>query len=149
MKRSFERCSFLDILLICIFQDYEVREYAASKWICSNETKSTLDDPYQNWQTRYPNGMLAMTQINKEEKKNGQKGMFMKLFQYILGVNSLAAEIEMTSPVTTKRTPLSRNRERHEMCFWVGSEWDKKELPLPIKSDVYIQEREPMQVFVR
>ena len=76
-------------------------------------------------------------------------GMFKKLYQYILGVNSLAEEIEMTSPVTTVRTPLSRNRERHEMCFWTGKPWENRELPEPLKPDVYIQEREAMQVFVR
>jgi len=128
---------------------YELREYKASKWICSNETKVISEDPYQDWQSSYPSGMQAMMQINREEKKKGNKGMFKKLYQYILGVNSLAEEIEMTSPVTTVRTPLSRNRERHEMCFWTGKPWENRELPEPLKPDVYIQEREAMQVFVR
>ena len=55
----------------------------------------------------------------------------------------------MTRPVTTKRTRLVLNREKHEMCFWTGSEWEYKDLPQPIKNDVYVQKREPMQVFVK
>ena len=42
-------------------------------------------------------------QTNREEKRKDKKGMFMKLFKYIIGVNSEATEIDMTTPVTTKR----------------------------------------------
>ena len=45
-----------------------------------------------------------MMQTNREEKRKDKKGMFMKLFKYIIGVNSEATEIDMTTPVTTKRT---------------------------------------------
>ena len=51
-----------------------------------------------------------MMQISAEEKRKDKKGMFMKLFKYIIGVNSEATEIEMTTPVTTKRTKLALNR---------------------------------------
>ena len=89
-------------------------------------------------------------QISAEEKRKGEKkGMFMKLFKYILGVNIEATEIEMTTPVTTKRTKMALNREKHQMCFWTGSEWEKKELPKPIKDDIHFETREPMQVFVK
>ena len=75
--------------------------------------------------------------------------MFMKLFKYIIGVNSEATEIDMTTPVTTKRTKMADNKENHQMCFWTGSEWADKELPEPIKEDVYFETREAMQVFVK
>ena len=55
----------------------------------------------------------------------------------------------MTSPVTTKRSRLVLNREKQEMCFWTGAEWQTRELPRPIKDDVYIKEQEAMQVFVK
>lgn len=93
--------------------------------------------------------MEAMREVKKQEKREEKVNMFRKLFKYIIGVNTEAAEIEMTRPVTTKRTRLVLNREKHEMCFWTGSEWENRQLPKPIKDDVYIQNREPLQVFVR
>ena len=66
-----------------------------------------------------------------------------------LGVNSDAEEIDMTSPVTMKRSRLVLNREKQEMCFWTGSEWENRPLPQPIKDNVYIEEKEGMEVFVK
>merc|ERR1712223_1319195 len=131
--------------------NYEIREYPASKWVCTEEVKNVDEDPYENWRSRFDNdGRRAMMQISAEEKRKGEKkGMFMKLFKYILGVNIEATEIEMTTPVTTKRTKMALNREKHQMCFWTGSEWEDKELPKPIKDDVYFETRKPMQVFVK
>jgi len=132
--------------------DYEIREYDASKWVCTDEVKNTDEDPYEDWRQRFDgDGRRAMMQISAEEKRKGKqkKGMFMRLFKYILGVNSEATEIDMTTPVTTKRTKLALNREKHQMCFWTGSEWANKELPKPIKDDVYFETRKPMQVFVK
>jgi len=129
---------------------YEIREYEASKWVCTEEVKNMDEDPYENWRQRFDNdGRRAMMQISAEEKRKEKKGMFMKLFKYIIGVNSEATEIDMTTPVTTKRTKLALNREKHQMCFWTGSEWENKELPKPIKDDVYFETRKPMQVFVK
>ena len=134
-----------------IEQNYEIREYPASKWVCTEEVKNVDEDPYENWRSRFDNdGRRAMMQISAEEKRKGEKkGMFMKLFKYILGVNIEATEIEMTTPVTTKRTKMALNREKQQMCFWTGSEWEEKELPKPIKDDIYFETREPMQVFVK
>ena len=75
--------------------------------------------------------------------------MFSRLYKYIIGVNSEAAEIDMSRPVVTKRVPLVRNRERLEMCFWTGPEWRNKVLPDPLKNDVYIMEIPAIQVYVR
>ena len=66
-----------------------------------------------------------------------------------IGVNSDAEEIDMTSPVTMKRSRLVLNREKQEMCFWSGSEWENRQLPEPIKDNVVIKEREAMEVFVK
>ena len=44
---------------------------------------------------------------------------------------------------------MADNKEKHQMCFWTGSEWENKELPEPIKQDVYFETREAMQVFVK
>merc|ERR1712223_2146881 len=130
--------------------NYEIREYPASKWVCTEEVKNVDEDPYENWRSRFDNdGRRAMMEISAEEKRKEKKGMFMKLFKYIIGVNSEATEIDMTTPVTTKRTKLALNREKHQMCFWTGSEWENKELPKPIKDDVYFETRKPMQVFVK
>ena len=139
---------------LLIEQDYEIREYPASKWVCTEDIQNADEDPYENWRSRFDNdGRRAMMEISAEEKRNGdergQTKMFMKLFKYILGVNIEAAEIEMTTPVTTKRKKLALNRENHQMCFWTGSEWAEKELPKPIKDDIYFETREPMQVFVK
>lgn len=129
--------------------DYEVRQYETSKWICTQETKDLDDDPYRNWRNRFPNGREAMREIAKEQKRKDKETMFRKLFKYIVGVNKEAWEIDMTRPVTTKRTRLVLNREKHEMCFWAGSEWANRQLPEPINDEVYIKTRDPMQVFVR
>ena len=67
----------------------------------------------------------------------------------IIGVNADAVEIDMTTPVTMKRSRLVLNREKREMCFWTGAEWQTRELPRPIKDNVYVVEREAMQVFVK
>ena len=33
-------------------QDYEIREYGASKWVCTEEVKNIDEDPYENWRER-------------------------------------------------------------------------------------------------
>merc|ERR1711951_309488 len=52
--------------------------------------------------------------------------MFMRLFKYILGVNS----------------------EGQERCFWWGQEWQDKPAPQPIKEDVYVTEKQKLTVYV-
>ena len=127
-----------------------MREYEASKWICTNDVMDLDEDPYKNWERKYQNGHEAMHEVEEEQKALSSKDtMFKRLFKYIIGVNKDAEEIEMTRPVTTKRTELALNREKHEMCFWTGSQWEDRTLPDPIKDNVYIQEREAMKVFVK
>ena len=53
------------------------------------------------------------------------------------------------SPIHIFSSIFFLNREKHQMCFWTGSEWENKELPKPIKDDVYFETRKPMQVFVK
>ena len=53
----------------------------------------------------------------------------------------------MTSPVTRKRIIKSDNLEDVEMCFWTGSPWENEDLPKPLKSDVYLQNREDLYVY--
>ena len=38
--------------LLTFEQDYEIREYGASKWVCTDEIKNVDEDPYENWRER-------------------------------------------------------------------------------------------------
>ena len=115
--------------------------------MCTQKVKSNEDDPYLDWRLKYSDGWEAMRNTMKQKEKKDM--MFKRLYKYIIGVNSEAAEIDMTRPVVTKRTPLARNRERREMCFWTGTEWADKELPEPLKKDVYTMEMPAIEVYVR
>merc|ERR1711994_101854 len=43
--------------------NYEIREYPASKWVCTEEVKNVDEDPYENWRSRFDNdGRRAMMQ---------------------------------------------------------------------------------------
>ena len=55
----------------------------------------------------------------------------------------------MTRPVVTKHTPLARSRVKKEMCFWMGSEFDNRNPPEPLKKDVYIKELPAIKVYVK
>ena len=50
------------------------------------------------------------------------------LSRYILGVNSEATEIEMTRPVLTSVVATENNLVDQEMCFWLGTPWENKEV---------------------
>merc|ERR1711997_1200259 len=86
------------------------------------------EDPYENWRSRFDNdGRRTMMEISAEEKRKGEKkGMFMTLFKYILGVNIEATEIEMTTPVTTKRTKMALNRKNIKCAFGLDPNGKKK-----------------------
>ncbi len=101
------------------------------------------------WQEKYENNpFLAMSTADWEE--NATNEMFMKLYKYIIGLNEGNKEIEMTRPVTTKMTPQRRSRNYdEEMCFWMGSEYEKKAAPRPIDRKVTIEEKDQVTVFVR
>ena len=50
------------------------------------------------------------------------------LSRYILGVNTDATEIEMTRPVLTSVVATENNLVDQEMCFWLGTPWENKEV---------------------
>ena len=50
------------------------------------------------------------------------------LSRYILGVNQDATEIEMTRPVLTSVLATENNLVDQEMCFWLGTPWENKEV---------------------
>ena len=50
------------------------------------------------------------------------------LSRYILGVNTAATEIEMTRPVLTSVVATENNLVDQEMCFWLGTPWENKEV---------------------
>lgn len=129
-------------------QGFEIREYPESVWVCTKGEVDPKADPMNDWEKRFDSPFDAMSSAEFEDTPNND--MFMRLFKYIVGVNKEAVEIEMTRPVTTKKTPRDDNGlELHEMCFWTGTPWVGKELPEPIDEQVYIQKREKMVVFVR
>jgi len=136
--------------------DYTVVRYPASKWVCTSLEVDLTQDHMKGWQDKFENGMMAMiwkmqNKKNKNVEADASSIMFDKLFKYIIGVNSAAEQIAMTAPVTTYRTQIDNNpnMEKQEMCFWTGTPWEDKELPEPINEDVYLQDRESMDVFVR
>ena len=53
------------------------------------------------------------------------------VYRYILGVNQEAVEIEMTRPVPTSVIQVEdSNFVDQEMCFWLGSPYESKEVNL-------------------
>ena len=86
------------------------------------------------WQEKYDNNPLrAMS--NKAWKKQASSKMFMKLFKYISGANSMGKEIDMTTPVPTKHTPKGEDKEDQQMCFWLGKEMQNKQAPEALGKD--------------
>ena len=91
---------------------------------------------------------MAMSSSAWEDTEMSE--MFKKLYKYIVGVNEDAEEIEMTRPVTTKMTPQKRSRVYdEEMCFWLGSDFDRKTPPKPLDRKVSIKEKDEMTFYVR
>ncbi len=41
------------------FQDYELRRYPESKWVCTQEVVDLDDDPYKDWRRRFRDGKEA------------------------------------------------------------------------------------------
>ena len=76
--------------------------------------------------------------------------MFKTLYKYLIGLNEGNIEIEMSRPVINKMIPQRRTKKYdEEMCFWLGSEYDRKTPPTPIDSKVSIKELDEMTFFVR
>jgi len=94
---------------------YEVRKYAASKWVSVMKSGMDLD---------------AATSEN-----------FMKLFEYISGQNDQGVKIAMTAPVKTKVEPgVGPNCESNfTTSFFVPkSKWENT--PVPTGDGVYLEE---------
>jgi len=139
---------------------YEVREYPAAKVACTKMLDVVPSkDPMNGWQEKFDNNplaaMAASKQVNKKDKAPRNR-MFMRLFKYILGVNSEGEEIEMTTPVpTTHFAKLTASGEAvddledQEMCFWLGTPWQDTQAPQPIKDNVYVTEKPKLLVYVR
>ena len=76
--------------------------------------------------------------------------MFKTLYKYLIGLNEGNKEIEMSRPVINKMIPQRRTKKYdEEMCFWLGSVYDKKDPPMPLDSKVFIKELDEMTFFVR
>jgi len=133
-------------------ENYEVRQYPATKWICNTKTDIIPSaDVMNGWQKKYDNNpMRAMS--SRGWKKQASSKMFMKLFKYISGANSMGEEIEMTTPVPTKHTPKGEDKEDQQMCFWLGSEWQNKPAPEALGKDAAstkVVQGQGLKVYVR
>jgi len=139
-------------------QNYEIRQYPAAKWIC-NTNKNVIPsaDPMNGWQQKYDNDPLKAMSSSAWKNQASSK-MFMKLFKYISGANSMAEEVKMTTPVPTKHTSIKVNvllepqKEEQQMCFWLGTPWQNKKAPQPLGKDAVTTEvvqGKGIKVFVR
>ena len=52
LKRKQKRNLWQNCYFFTFEQDYEIREYGASKWVCTDEVKNIDEDPYENWRER-------------------------------------------------------------------------------------------------
>lgn len=89
------------------------------------------------WQQKYDNDPLKAIS-SSGWKKQASSRMFMKLFKYISGANSMGKEVDMTTPVPVKHTPTGNvfaNMEEQQMCFWLGSQWQDKSAPPALHKD--------------
>ena len=60
--------------------------------------------------------------------KNSQVLILLSIARYILGVNQQEIEIEMTRPVPTSIIPVDNNLVDQEMCFWLGTLYQSKDV---------------------
>jgi len=130
--------------------DYEVRVYPASKWVCTKEYDvDPIKDPMNDWQDNFNNNpFLAMS--SSDWKDLPMNKMFKSLYKYIIGLNEGNVEIPMTRPVINKMDPQRRTRKYdEEMCFWLGQEYDRKEPPRPLDRKLDIKELDEMTFYVR
>merc|ERR1712038_1457424 len=125
--------------------DYKVVLVPASTWACTVETVAKDYDPYANWRSEHGTAVAA---LGAAQDTNTSK-MFKRLFQYIVGVNSRSASIDMTVPVTNKIVTQDDETHTTEMCFYLGDKYADKEAPAPIDDKVFIQNRDPTIYFVR
>jgi len=116
-------------------ENYEIRQYPETKWICTS-TNDVIPsaDPLNGWKEKFNNNIWSAMSSKKYKKQPSSK-QFMKLFKYISGVNTMGEEIPMTTPAIVKHTPTGEDLENMKMCFWLGSEWETKDAPKPIGKD--------------
>ncbi|TRY61358.1 hypothetical protein TCAL_01798 [Tigriopus californicus] len=142
-------------------EEYELRKYKPAKYVCNKiENYNVSDDPFKGWQEKFDDAFQARSNIMREIKQSYKKSgsrtdekcyyrMFKSLYQYIIGFNAEFMEIDMTSPVVTKRTIKEAGKtEDIEMCFYGGSRFDDRNMPAPKKSELYLKEAEEQYVYV-
>ena len=66
--------------------------------------------------------------IKIEHNSKKKQLILLSIARYILGVNQQAIEIEMTRPVPTSIIPGENNLVDQEMCFWLGTLYQSKEV---------------------
>ena len=72
----------------------------------------------------------------------------MKLFKYISGGNTQQQEMPMTTPVLSEVFPVSENRLKKEMCFYIPKKFHEN-TPDPIDPDVWIETADEVTVYVK
>jgi len=83
--------------------------------------------------------------FRRKDKTSGNKNPFMRLFGYIQGANDKKEKISMTVPVLTKKDNTSSSTE---MSFFIPFAHQANP-PRPTASDVYIENMQPLCVYVR
>ncbi|KAB0399987.1 hypothetical protein E2I00_018851, partial [Balaenoptera physalus] len=103
---------------------YEIRRYGPAKWV-STSVEST------DWDSAMQTG-------------------FTRLNSYIQGRNEKEMKIKMTAPVTSYVEPGSGpfSESTVTISLYIPSEW-QSDPPRPSESDVFIEDRAEMTVFVR
>jgi len=104
----------------------------------------TDDDPLDGWREKYDGDPFKVFQSSAWGKSPFKK-MFFRLLGYIKGQNEETRKIEMTKPVTVRH----EKKKTLEMCFWVGSKWEDKDMPRPEDERVYFQEMKDIVVYIR
>ena len=116
--------------------------FSLTSWFNEYETAPyTVVGPGEEetgWEERlYPARHWVCTARPEENNPRGQRSsMFWALFQYIQGGNEGGVKIDMTTPVTTLRSPGGGL----EMCFYLGAE-HQADPPAPTQQDVFIKAR--------
>ena len=116
--------------------------FSLTSWFNKYETAPyTVVGPGEEeagWEERlYPARNWVCTARQEENNPRGQRsGMFWALFQYIQGGNEDGVKIDMTTPVTTLRSPDGGL----EMCFYLGAEHQAAP-PAPTQQGVFIKAR--------
>ncbi|KAM6915784.1 heme-binding protein 2 isoform 1-T1 [Xenentodon cancila] len=105
-------------------EDYEIRTYHATKWVSTSLTGMQCD----------------------ENLRTG----FRRLFNYIQGNNQSKVKVEMTAPVTCRVVPGDGPacESQFTISFYIP-EQHQANPPEPSDSDVYVEQRKELTVYVR